>query len=141
MTPAIQQSVQFACTPKVLFEMYLDSAKHAAATGEPARISRRAGGKFTAFGGMLLGRNLLVVPHSLIVQSWRSAEWKRSDPDSILVLQFSKIAGGSQVDLVHVNVPDHDHAGVTRGWPKYYWEPWKEHLTKHSKKGRGRAKA
>ena len=29
MTPAIQQSVQFACTPKVLFEMYLDSAKHA----------------------------------------------------------------------------------------------------------------
>jgi hypothetical protein len=88
-----------------------------------------------------LGRNLLVVPNSLIVQSWRSAEWKRSDPDSILVLQFSKITGGSQVDLVHVNVPNHDHAGVTRGWPKYYWEPWKEHLTLHSKKGRGRAKA
>ena len=130
MTPAIQQSVQFACTPKVLFEMYLDSAKHAAATGEPARMSRRAGGKFTAFGGMLLGRNLLVVPHSLIVQSWRSTQFAKQDLDSTLVLSFWAQGRGARIELTHVNVADSDFAGVSEGWSKYYWIPWRAYLAR-----------
>ena len=48
MTPAIQQSAKFNCSPKELFEMYIDSAKHSVATGMPARLSRRTGGNFTA---------------------------------------------------------------------------------------------
>ena len=56
MTRAIQQSVEFSVSPKELFELYMDSKKHSAATGGPAKISRKAGGKFTAFGGMLRGK-------------------------------------------------------------------------------------
>ena len=40
MTPTIEQSAKFSASPAVLFEMYMDSAKHSAATGAPARISR-----------------------------------------------------------------------------------------------------
>jgi len=29
---------------------------------------------------------------------------------------------------VHANVPKHDHAGVTKGWKKYYWEPLRRYL-------------
>ena len=54
MTPAIEQSVRFPCVPEVLFEMYIDSAKHSAATGASSKISRRTGGAFTAFGGCWL---------------------------------------------------------------------------------------
>lgn len=133
--PAILQSVKFSCPPSTLFAMYMDSAKHSASTGQRAKISRRAGGSFTAFDGALRGKNLLVVPNQMIVQAWRSSHWKRSDPDSILILQFSNVAGGSPVDLVHVNVPDHDHKGVTEGWKKYYWEPWKEYLSEQKRKG------
>ena len=39
MKPPIEQSVKFTCSPEVLFEMYMDSAKHSAATGAPARKS------------------------------------------------------------------------------------------------------
>ena len=141
MTPAIQQSAKFNCSPKELFEMYLDSAKHSAATGMPARLSRRTGGNFTAFGKMLRGRNLLVIPDRMIVQAWRSSGWKRSEPDSILVLEFTKVGRGSQVDLVHVGVPDHDHKGVTSGWPKYYWEPWKRYVEARGEKRRRNAHA
>ncbi len=35
--------------------------------------------------------------------------------------------------LVHANVPEHDHKGVTRGWPTYYWQPWKEYLKRKAK--------
>jgi activator of HSP90 ATPase len=141
MTPAIQQSAKFACSPKELFEMYIDSAKHTAATGMPARMSRRAGGKFAAFGERLRGSNLLVIPNRMVVQAWRSSGWKRGEPDSILVLEFSKAGRGSQVDLVHVGVPAHDHQGVTNGWPKYYWEPWKRYLEARGTKRGRRARA
>ncbi len=128
MTKAIEQTVRFSATPAELFEMYLDSKKHSAATGGTARMSRKVGGKFTAWEGQLNGKNLLIVKNQMIVQEWRSSQWKASDSPSILILTFSKAPGGSQVDLTHVNVPEHDHAGVTKGWTKYYWEPWKKYL-------------
>ena len=77
---------------------------------------------------MIYGRNLLVVPDRMIVQSGRSKSWKPADPDAILVVRFSKDPGGGRVDLVHVGVPAYDHKGVSEGWRKYYWKPWKAYL-------------
>src|SRR5271166_3500039 len=128
VTPAIQQSVEFAVSPETLYELYMDSKKHSQATDAPAKLSRRVGGSFTAFGGRLEGKNLLLVPNKTIVQTWRSTGWKKFDPDSILVIQFSKTKAGTGVDLVHVNVPEHDHQSVTDGWRHYYWEPWQVYL-------------
>jgi activator of HSP90 ATPase len=127
MTPVIQQTVRFRTTPHALFEMYLDSKKHSKSTGMTARISRKLGGRFRAFAGMLEGKNLLIVPDKHIVQLWRATHWKKEDW-SILILTFSKAAGGAQVTLVHVGVPAYDHKGVRQGWPKYYWKPWKKFL-------------
>lgn len=128
MTKAIQQSVRFNASPETLYEMYVDSRKHSDATGAPAKLNRQAGSAFTAFGGMLRGRNLLVVPGKMIVQSWRSKDWNAADADSILILTFSRAGSGGRVDLVHANVPEHDHRGVTEGWQKYYWKPWRAYL-------------
>ena len=129
MTPVIQQSVRFRTSPNTLFEMYLDSRKHSKSTGLPARISRRVGGRFRAFGGKLGGKNLLIIPGKQIVQFWRATHWKKDDW-SILILTFSTVAGGAQIDLVHVGVPAYDQKGVREGWPKYYWRPWKTYLAK-----------
>jgi activator of HSP90 ATPase len=127
MTPAIQQRVTFRASPKALFEMYLDSRKHAAATGAPAKMKRKAGGSWSAHGGQIGGQNLLIVPGRMVVQAWRAAHWKKQDL-SILVLKFSKAPGGARVDLVHAGVPKYDHKGVREGWEKYYWKPWKRYL-------------
>lgn len=124
----IQQTMDFPAAPGELFELYLDSAKHTAATRAKAVLSRKAGGRFTAFDGMLAGRNLVVIPNQLIVQAWRATHWKKTEPDSILVLKFSKVKGGGRVELVHTNVPDHDYLGVKKGWPHYYWKPWRAYL-------------
>jgi activator of HSP90 ATPase len=130
LTPPIRQSIALKASPGALFDAFLDSTEHSALTGAPAKISRRVGAPFTAFGGQLRGRNLLVVPKRMIVQAWRSRHWKTSDPDSILILCFGGSPGGGRIDLVHVNVPAHDHKGVSQGWPKYYWKPWKKHLAR-----------
>lgn len=132
MTKAIQQTVRFAAPPEKLFEMYLDLKQHTDATGGKATMSRRMGGSFTAWNKQLRGKKM-IVPNRLIVQSWRSTAFRSGDLDSILILRFSKAPGGGQVDLVHVNVPQHDHKGVTQGWPKYYWQPWKKYLAAKAK--------
>jgi activator of HSP90 ATPase len=134
MTKTIQQSVRFAATPAQLFEMYMDSKKHSAATGGKAKLNRKPSGAFTAWNNMLRGRNLMIVPNRMIVQSWRSVNFKPGDLDSILILQFSEVPSGAQVDLVHVNVPVQDHKGVTKGWPLYYWKPWQKYLAAKSKR-------
>ena len=128
MAKTIQQTARFTVPPEVLFNTYLDSKKHSAATNSKASISRRVSGKFSAFHGMLQGRTLAIAPRRMIVQAWRSSDWNQAELDSILILTFSKIRGGGQIDLVHANIPDHAYPGIRRGWPKYYWRPWKAYL-------------
>ena len=72
MTKAIQQSVVFDASPQILYEMYIDSAKHSKATGARAKLGRKAGAAFTAFDGSIKGKNLIVVPGKMIVQAWRA---------------------------------------------------------------------
>ena len=129
MTPLIEQTVSFPnITPAELYELFMDSAKHSAATGMPAKVSRKLGGKWSAFGGMILGKTLALVPNRMIVQAWRSSAWKKSDSDSVLVVRFEKTKNGAAAYLAHIGVPSYDHEGVTEGWKKYYWEPWKKYL-------------
>ena len=128
MPKTIQQTVRFPAPPEELFDSYLDPARHAAMTGQPAQISARPGGEFRAFDGRLSGRIVAVIPKRLIVQTWRVHHWTKEDTDSILVLAFSGDRGYGQIDLIHVNVADHDVQGVTEGWEKYYWAPWRRFL-------------
>src|SRR5215467_16376626 len=130
MTPVIKQSVTLPASPSALFKTFLNAKLHTAMTGMPANISGKAGAKWRAFGGQIWGRNLLIVPNKLIVQSWRSKHFPKGDPDSILVLAFSGTEQLGRIDLVHVNVSRRDHKGVREGWPKFYWKPWRKYLKK-----------
>jgi activator of HSP90 ATPase len=116
-------------SPKQLYETYMDSKKHAAATGSKAVVQNKMGGSFSAFG-MLKGRFLFLVQGKTIVQTWRSVKFLKNDEDSILILSFKKVKGGARVDLVHAFLPKSDYAAVKKGWPKYYWKPWKKYLSR-----------
>jgi activator of HSP90 ATPase len=97
VTPVIRSgSVYPTATPALLYSFFMNSAKHTAATGMPAKISGKVGGKWSAFGGMIFGKNLALIPNRRIVQTWRSAKWKKADPDSILVVNFEKSFGAAR---------------------------------------------
>jgi activator of HSP90 ATPase len=114
--------------PETLFDMYLDPGAHTAFTGSPVTIEARAGAPFRAFDGSLTGTILHFEPKRLIVQTWRSINFYNEDIDSVLVLSFWPEDGGARVELVQVNVADRDFAGVSHGWEKYYWTPWRSYL-------------
>jgi uncharacterized protein YndB with AHSA1/START domain len=123
-------AVDLPASPARLYRMYLDPKQHAAFTGAPVKIAAKAGARFEAFGGALSGTVLQVVPNRLIVQSWRSTHFGRRDLDSTLVLTFSPVKGGGRIEITHVNVAEIDFAGVSEGWSKYYWVPWRAYLTR-----------
>jgi activator of HSP90 ATPase len=123
----IIQKVKFKARTEILYEIFMDSKKHTRATGGKAVISRKVGGTFTAWDGYLWGKNLLLVPGKTIVQSWRSSEFKKGDPDSILVLTFEKAAGGCLLTMTHTAIAARSES-YAKGWKDFYWKPIAKYL-------------
>jgi activator of HSP90 ATPase len=130
MAKIVKQSVFLPASAKALYAMYLSPKRHGAITGGKVIIGPRPGSTFRAFGGALRGRMLQAIPGRQIVQSWRSRAFRKTDPDSTLIIRFTPKGKNARVDLIHVNVPDHDYQGVNKGWKTYYWQPWRKLLAR-----------
>lgn len=124
----IKQSVVLPAPAEQLYATYLDPGLHAAFTGAPVTVSAEPGAPFRAFDGQISGTTLSVIAPRLIVQSWRSTNFRDADPDSTLILAFVPQGRDGRIDLIHIDVPHQDYQGVSEGWEKYYWAPWKRYL-------------
>ena len=128
MRRLITQSVVLPAPAEHLHATYLDPGRHAAVTGAPVTVGAESGAPFLAFGGQISGTILSVVAPRLIVQSWRSTNFRDDDPDSTLILAFAPEGKDGRIDLIHIDIPEQDYQGVSEGWEKYYWAPWKRYL-------------
>jgi hypothetical protein len=106
----------------------MNAKQHSQVTGAPAEISKKVGEAWQAYDNQLRGKNLLVSASKMIVQTWRAKNWDRKTPDSILVLSFSDVEGGAQVELAHSLVPENDFKEIKKGWNDFYWKKWKAHI-------------
>ena len=127
MPKAIRQTVTFNASPRAVYEALMDSRKHAAFTGSPARISRRPGARFTAYGPYLSGVNLELVPGRKIVQLWRSSNWPKFHYSTV-TYDLKKVRGGTRLTFTQVGVPDNDYKDKKSGWITHYWQPMKAML-------------
>lgn len=129
-TKTIRQSVTFKTSPHVIYEMLMDSRKHAKFTGEKANISRKIGGKFTAYAGYINGVNLNLVQDRTIVQSWRGSDWPRGLYSKVTFL-LEKVKGGARLIFRQSGVPEEYYKDINQGWRDYYWKPMREIVEKH----------
>lgn len=128
MRSTIYKTVVLPASAAELYAMYMDAEEHAAFTGAPAKVSDEPGSRFEAFGGLLTGTMLTAVKPRLIVQSWRSVNFAKDDPDSTLIISFTPDGDDGRIDLVHLDVPESDYQGVTGGWDSRYFAPWLSYL-------------
>jgi activator of HSP90 ATPase len=133
MARTLSLAASMPAEPERLFDMYLDPVRHAAFTGSPVEIGSQPGSSFRAFEDALTGTILHTQPKQLIVQSWRSVNFAKDDIDSTLILTFWPKPEGARIELVHANVPEADFDGVSEGWGKFYFAPWRAYLESHSK--------
>ncbi len=133
MARTISLAASMPVAPDLLYDMYLDPERHSAFTGSPVTIDSKPGSPFQAFDGAIHGTILHTQPKRLIVQSWRSVNFDEDDLDSTLILSFWPKRDGARIELVQANVPEGDYDGVSEGWAKFYWNPWREILEAQSK--------
>jgi activator of HSP90 ATPase len=72
---AIHYDLDFKASPQHFYETLLTSKQFAVFSGMPATIDATEGGAFSMFGGLIVGRNVELVPNQRIVQAWRPSHW------------------------------------------------------------------
>ncbi|HUR31448.1 MAG TPA: SRPBCC domain-containing protein [Saprospiraceae bacterium] len=129
MSKTIIQEILFKnTTPNTLYNLYMNANKHSDITGSPAVITEKEGDSYSAHGGYITGKNLLLVKDKLIVQTWRAQGWEESDVDSIFMIKLEPQGEDVILHAIHANLPD-NHAGhIDQGWHDHYWNPWKQYL-------------
>jgi activator of HSP90 ATPase len=121
----IKQSVQFKASPHDVYEALVDSKKHALFTGGEAKISRKVGGKFTAYDDYIEGINLELIPDARIVQSWRASDWPEGHYSQATFV-ITKTDGGCKLLFSQTGVPEEQYEAIKQGWVDFYWAPMKK---------------
>jgi activator of HSP90 ATPase len=127
-TRDLKQQVTFKAGPHVVYEIIMDSKKHSILAGDTAKISRKAGGKFTV-GDYIEGVNVEIVPDEKIVQTWRYNDWPEGHY-SRATFSFKGIPGCTRFTFIQTGIPADFYEDIKQGWIDYYWTPMKEMLEK-----------
>lgn len=90
-----------------MYNAWLDSEQHAEMNGgDYAEARHEVGASFKAHGEYIWGRNVELFPNKKIVQSWRTNEFRESDPDSIIEVVFNEKNGKTKIIFTHKNAPE-----------------------------------
>jgi len=129
MKNAFELTVLLPASPQRVYTAWLDSAEHAAFTGSEADIDPLVGGKFTAWDGYILGRNIELEPYRRILQAWRTTEFPEESPDSRLEVLLEEVKGETRLTLIHSEIPEGQAEEYRQGWEDFYFKPMMEYFS------------
>ena len=130
MSVTINLKTVIQATPEQIYKAWLTSELHEKMTeGDVCVSSFEVGAKFKAHGQYIWGENLELIPNKKIIQSWRSSSFKSEDEDSIIEVSLVPIEEGTELQLVHKNLPESE-VDVEQGWATHYFEPMKRFFGK-----------
>jgi uncharacterized protein YndB with AHSA1/START domain len=128
MSKGIHQEMTIDASPDRVYKALTDAGQFSTMSGAPATIVKDAGGAFTAFGGMVVGRTIELVPNKRIVQAWRVANWPEG-LYSIVRFELDRNGTGTSLVLDQCGFPDDERDHLDAGWNKMYWEPLRKHIS------------
>lgn len=97
-------------------------------TGATAVMEPVAGTEFSLWDGEISGMNLEFESGKKIVQEWYFEEEDSKLPEhkSIVTIKLHAEGSSTDVELLHINIPDEAFDNIVEGWDKYYFKPLKE---------------
>jgi activator of HSP90 ATPase len=120
-TKVIKQKTVIPASPAEVYDAFIDARKHSAFTGGKATCNPKVGGKISAWDGYISGKNLKLVKGKRIQQEWITTDWIEGYPASILDLSFTKKGNGTELTMIHSNVPAELASSFAKGWKDHYW--------------------
>ncbi|PUB13907.1 SRPBCC family protein [Paenisporosarcina sp. OV554] len=128
MSHTIHQEINFKVSPERLYKALTSSAQFSEVTGgAPTEISSEAGGSFSCFGSMIVGRNIELVPNERIVQAWRAGNWD-AGVYSIVKFEFKEQDKETQLIFDHIGFPEGQGEHLEAGWHENYWKPLEKYF-------------
>ena len=127
-TKVIKQKVVIPASPAEVYDVFMDARKHSAFTGAKATCEPTVNGRISAWDGYITGKNLKLVAGKRIVQEWITTDWSKGYPPSTLDLTFSKKGTGTELTMIHSNVPAPLASSFAEGWKEHYWTPLKRYF-------------
>jgi uncharacterized protein YndB with AHSA1/START domain len=112
-------SVHVEALPERVFAYFTDPEAIVRWMGDYAMLDARPGGEFAVDvnGVPVRGRYLEVDPPHRLLISWGHAGSDRLPPGASTVeVRLTPAAGGTDVEIVHRDLPEPDAAGHARGW-------------------------
>ena len=114
--------------PYEVYDALVDPRKHTEFTGAKATGQAKPGAAFTAWDGYITGKHLTLEPGKRLVQEWRTSEWPKDAGPSRLEWTFRSKSDGTEVTLLHSEVPAEQAESYRQGWIDYYWDPLKQYF-------------
>lgn len=130
-TTHIKQTVTFQAKPEEIYDLLMNSKKHAEFTGGKATVSAVVGGRVKAYDGYIEAKNVGLLPGKKIVQEWRAADWP-SEAWSLVKFELEKTKTGTKLTFTQTGVPEEFVDEISSGWKEYYWLPMKAWLAAHT---------
>jgi len=129
----IKQTVIIPASPKEVYEAYVDPKKHGKFTESKATGKPVVGGKMTSWDGYIFGKYLALEDGKCIVQEWTTTDWEEGYGPSRLELTLKAVPEGTELTMLHSNVPKDRADEFAGGWTDFYWEPLKAYFGNKSK--------
>ena len=126
----LKQIVIIPASPEEVYEAFVDPQKHSAFTGSKATGKAKVDGKFTAWDGFIFGKFLQFEPAKCLIQEWQTTDWPENYPPSKFELTFKKVPEGTEVTMIHSNIPSIQKEELAEGWEEFYWQPLKKYYQK-----------
>ena len=97
-------------------------------SGATAVMEPVAGTEFSLWDGDITGINLEFEVGKKIVQEWyfENEEGIQSEDKSLVTIKLHNEGSSTDVELLHINIPDEAFDNIVEGWDKYYFKPLKE---------------
>ena len=121
-------SETFSVKPEKIYKAWMDSKLHSAFTGSIAEIDPVINGKYTAWDGYISGTTIELIPNKKIVQKWRTTEFSETSPDSLLEIILEEVKDGTELTLIHSDIPDGQADDYKQGWKDFYFKSLKNFL-------------
>jgi len=118
-----------SASPETIYDLWTQGESHTAFTGAPATSEAKEGGLFTAHGPYIQGRHVSLEAGRRLVQTWRTLQFSKDDPDSMVEISFQAMDGATRVSIRHWNIPQGQGHSYMSGWIEKYLAPLQEYVS------------
>jgi activator of HSP90 ATPase len=125
---SLHQEIDLKASPQRIYDVLLSSKDFSTFSGAAAEIDTKVGGAFSMFGGLVVGRNVELVPNQRIVQAWRLSKEFPEGIYSLVKFELNARDSGTRLVLDHTGFPEGHFDHLETGWYSHYWEPLRKFL-------------